>query len=148
MASNTFKEKEPEFLQDSEFSEIKELVEKRKKNKKESSVLKGLQSILDGTILTRGIMVNRLPFLFYIVFIAILYIGNSYYAEKKIIEIEKVNKELKELRSENISTKSKLMNCSRQSEVIKRIISSGVKESLCPPQKIIVQKDTIKLDNE
>ncbi|NTW32978.1 MAG: hypothetical protein HGB12_10180 [Bacteroidetes bacterium] len=143
MASNTFKEKEkvaelpPE---EPEFTEVKE--QKKKKKKKENPLLKGLRSVMDGTILTRNLLVRRLPFLLYIVFIAILYIGNSFYVEKRIIEIEKIKKELKELRSENISIKSKLMNCSRQSEIIKRITSSGIKESLCPPNKIFVQKDT------
>ena len=148
MASNTFKEKETKLSQEPEFTEVKEQTEKRKK-KREHPVLKSVQSVLDGTILTRGLIVKRLPFLFYIVLIAIFYIGNSFYAEKKLIEIEKVKKELKELRSENISIKSRLMNISRQSEIIKRITSNGIKESLYPPSKIYVQKDTTtKNDNE
>jgi len=115
-----------------------------KKKKKGNVVLKGIQSVLDGTILTRDNVVKSLPFFLYITFLAILYIGNSYYAEKKIIEIEKMKKELKELRSENISTKSKLMFYSKQSEVMKRIGIYGLKESVNPPHKIFIMKDTTK----
>lgn len=138
MAENTYKG-----------PEIKEAPEKIKENlprkkKKGNPVFKGIQSVLDGTILTRERVVKSLPFLFYLAFLAILYIANSYYAEKKIIEIEKVKKEMKELRSENISVKSNLMFYSRQSEVLKRISNYGIKESLIPPKKIFIEKDTGK----
>jgi len=138
MGSNTFKESE----KTEEPEVVKEVPQKKKK--KGNPVLKGVQSVLDGTILTRDRVVQSLPFLFYITFITILYIANSYYAEKKIIEIEKMKKDLKELRSEYISTKSKLMFSSRQTEVMKKIGLYGVKESLKPPRKIFVENDTTK----
>lgn len=138
MTGNTFKE--PEVVEEEPVVPRP----KKKKKKKEHPVLKGVQSILDGTILTRDKVVNSLPFLFYIMLLAIMYIANSYYAEKKIIGIEKIKKEIKELRSENITTKSRLMFYSRQSEVIKRIGPYGIKESLIPPRKIFVSKDTSK----
>jgi signal peptidase I len=138
MTGNTYKE--PEVVEEEPVVPRP----KKKKKKKENPVLKGVQSVLDGTILTRDKVVNSLPFLFYMMLLAIMYIANSYYAEKKIIEIEKIKKEIKELRSENITTKSKLMFYSRQSEVVKRIGPYGIKESLIPPRKIFVSKDTTK----
>ena len=138
MSENTFKE--PEVIEEPEV--VKE--KPKKKKRKANPVVKGVQSVMDGTILTRDKVVKSLPFLLYIAFLAMLYIGNSYYAEKKIIEIEKVKKELKELRSENITTKSKLMFYSRQSEVMKRIMPYGIKESLLPPNKIFAEKDNTK----
>lgn len=140
MASNTFKEPEEKVK---EPEEVQENTEKKKK-KKNNPVLKGVQSVLDGTILTRKKVVKSLPFLFYLTFLVILYIANQYYLEKKTIEIEKVKKELKELWSDNIITKSKLMFYSRQSEVIKRAEQYGIKESLIPPHKIIAERDTTK----
>jgi hypothetical protein len=140
MASNTLKEpeekvKEPEDLQ--------ERPEGKKKEKK-FSVLKGTQSVLDGTILTKKKVVKSLPFMFYLTFLVILYIANQYYSEKKIIEIEKVKKEMKELRSEYITTKSILMNINRQSEILKKAELYGIKESLIPPHKIFAERDTTK----
>jgi hypothetical protein len=139
MTGNTFKE--PEVVEEEPVVSRP----RKKKKKKENPVLKGVQSVLDGTILTRDKVVNSLPFLFYIMLIAMLYIANSYYAEKKVIEIEKIKKEIKELRSENITTKSTLMFCSRQSEVVRRIEPYGIKESLIPPRKIFVSRDTSKV---
>jgi hypothetical protein len=137
MTQNTFKE--PEVKEEPE--EVKERPAKKKK--KANPVFKGVQSVMDGTILTKEKVVRSLPFMLYITLLAVGYIFNSYYAEKKVIEIEKVKKELKELRSENIATKSNLMFNSRQSEVVKRIFPYGIKESVIPPTKIFTKKDTL-----
>ena len=137
MQENTFKEQIHE-----ESEEIKEKPVAKKR--KENTVLKGFHSVLDGTFLTKEKVVKNLPFLFFIAFLAFIYIGNSYYAEKKIIEIEKVKKDLKELRSEDITTRSKLMNTSKQSEIVRMISLYGVKESVTPPEKLLIVKDTLK----
>ena len=144
MAKNYLKEPEENSERPEKQEENEDYPEKKKK--KDYFVLKALVSVLDGTILTRETVVKSIPFVFYLTFIAILYIANTYYAEKKTIEIEKVKKELKELRSENISTKSNLMFCSRQTEVIKRLGQTGLKESLMPPFKIIVENKTTVAD--
>ncbi len=136
MKENTFKE--PEIKEEPEVIKEKPPQKKRKVN----PVIRLIQSVMDGTILTREKVVKTLPFLLYIAFLAILYIANTYYAEKKVIEIEKVKRELKELRSESISIESRLMYYSRQTEVMKRIIPYGIKESLIPPKKIFTEKDT------
>ena len=140
MGSNSYKE--PEEIEQPEV--VKKEPPKKKKKRKQNPVLKGVQSVLDGTILAKENVIQTLPYVFFLAFIAILYIANSYYAEKKIIEIDKIKKDLKELRSESITNKSKLMLCSRQSEVFKRIEPYGIKESVVPPHKIIAIIDTSK----
>ena len=66
------------------------------------------------------------------------YIANSYYAERVIREIDKTKTELKEKRAEYISTKSMLMNNSRQSQVAGALESVNIKETTEPPKMIIV----------
>ncbi|MFH0866590.1 MAG: FtsL-like putative cell division protein [Bacteroidota bacterium] len=134
MGSNTYRE--PENAE----PEIKQ--EKPERKQRNNPVLKGVQSVLDGNVLARDSVLKGIPFVFYAALLIVFYIANTYYAEKKIIEIEKIKRELKELRSENITSKSKLMYYSRQSEVIKRIEPYGIKESLIPPRKIFVEPDT------
>ena len=73
-----------------------------------------------------------------------LYIANSYYAEKTIRQIDRVNQELKEMRSEYISTKSELMIMSRQSQVAASVEELGLKESVVPPKKIILKSSNEK----
>lgn len=107
---------------------------------KTSSFRRMIQSILGGGFLTKDGVVNQLPFLFYATFLAILYIANIYYAEKDIREFNALKKELKELRYEYITSKSSLMNISKQSEIAKRLLGSGIKESVVPPYKLVLVK--------
>jgi hypothetical protein len=110
--------------------------EPRKKNVSPAKVVQG---VLDGTILTRGQLFQLIPFILYVVFLIMLAIANTYYAEKMVRQIEAVKKELKELRYEQITTRSELMYISKQSEVARRLKVTGLKESTVPPEKILIR---------
>lgn len=81
---------------------------------------------------------NMLPFLFFLTVLGMLYIANKHYAEKNIRQIEKINKELKELKWEHLTAKSILMSKSKQSEVVKVTKTFGLNEAVVPPTKIVV----------
>jgi len=49
---------------------------------------------------------------------------------------DRTARELKELRYEHITIKSQLMTLSKQSEVAKRLVGTGIQESVVPPEKI------------
>jgi hypothetical protein len=106
---------------------------KAKKQKKNP-----LKAIIEGTILTRENVVKQLPFLIYIFLMAVMYIANSYNAEKAIIESTRTKKLNEEYRYSYINTHSKLMNVSRQSELAHKLVNTGIKELKAPPRKIIV----------
>ena len=78
----------------------------------------------------------------YYAVIAIFYIANGYYADDKIREVNKTSNDIKELRTEYISSKSDLMFVSKQSEIAKRVEKLGLKEPVVAPMKIEI--DTIK----
>lgn len=86
----------------------------------------------------RRMVVSFMPYLFFLFLLALLYIGNSYYAEKTIRDIDRTEKELKELRSQFITARSELMYRSKLTEVASAIRNRGVKESTEAPRKIIV----------
>ena len=74
-----------------------------------------LRDLVDGNILTRN------------------------HAEKKVIELNHLQSEVKELRARWISTSSELVRISRQSEV-RQLVNSydlGLEENLDPPKKLI-----------
>lgn len=97
--------------------------------------------VINGNFLTNKSSLKQAPFVLFLTVVALFYIANSYYAERKIRQINKINNELKELRSEYITSKSKLMFVSKQSEVAKTAEEMGlpIKESTTPPGKIIVK---------
>lgn len=112
--------------------------------KVESKELKGgsIRDFLDGTIITRTIVVKQLPFIIFLSIIGIIYIGNRYHAEKVIRDINRVQEDVRNLRAEEITTASQLMKISKQSEVVKMVKEKnlGLVESTEPPAKIKSRK--------
>jgi len=130
-----------------EAPEKKEKAAKKSRRKKERtgrkinfSPAKTLASILDGTFLTRELVLRWLPFALFMVFLAMVYIANNYAAQRKIRAIDQINREIKELRNEHISTKSELMYMSKMSEVAKKLENEGIKEAKYPPKKIFIDQ--------
>jgi hypothetical protein len=84
---------------------------------------------------------SALPFVLFVAFLGMIYIGNRHLAEKNIRDIDKLTKEVKELSWGYKSTKAELAFKSTLTEVAKRADTLGIKESLQPPQKIEVKGD-------
>lgn len=93
--------------------------------------------ILNGEFFTRETVSGLLPFIGFLSVLAILYISNTFYAEKTIRKIDFIHGELKELKAEFITAKSDRMFKSKQSEVAKESQKIGIKESVEPPVKLI-----------
>jgi len=110
---------------------------KQQKTVKENKIGKAAHSLIDGSFLMKDKVVRLLPFALYITLLTIIYVANSYYAEKSVMEIDRLKRELEELRFQEITTKSDLMHLSKQSEVAKTLESQGIKESTIPPHKIV-----------
>ena len=121
----------------------KESTEKQEKEKKSSSP-NFFVSLISGNFLAKENVVNSLPFVFYLTLLGILYIANGYNAEKLVRELDHVNDDLKELRSEYITIKSDLNYESKQSQVAEKTEPFGVMESIVPPTKIMLSKKEIE----
>ena len=105
-------------------------------------------NIIIGEFFSRDSFFKTIPFLGYLTIIAIVYISNTYYAEKTFRQIEKTKIELKELRFQYISSKSELMFYSKQTEIAKRVINKGLKVTTIPPFKIFYDKDSLNAKNQ
>ncbi len=118
-------------------------IQKKTKSQRKGVLAKGLSSVFSGTFLTNQKSQRNMPFVVFLACIALLYIANGYYADDKIREVNKLNNQLKELRTEYIFTKSELMFASKQSEVAKSAEKLGLKEPVVPPY--IIQADSSEL---
>jgi hypothetical protein len=98
------------------------------------------------SIMEKERIIKMMPFVFFLTMLGLIYIANSYYAEKTIREIDATTKEIKELRSEFISVQSDLMIKSKQTEVLNAVSPMGLQQSLEPPKKIVVPAKTVKED--
>lgn len=112
---------------------------KEHKNQKRG-VARTFAGLLNGNFLTREDVIKHLPFLFFMAFLMIVYIGYGYYVEKTVKELYRVEAELKELKSEYITTKSELMYRSKQSQVAELTSELGIFEATAPPKKIVVEE--------
>jgi hypothetical protein len=104
---------------------------------------KSVKSFIGGAILTDERVTRQIPFVFFLVFLGLVLITNRNWSEKTIREIEVLQDNIKELRSESITNSAKLMNVSRPSEVVSRIKEAGLglEEPIKPPQKLRVKKE-------
>jgi len=109
---------------------------------------KAVKEFLGGDYLSREWVTSNIPFLFYVAVLTMVYIGNTYNTEKKYKDIERTKNELKELRYRYITTKSALMFQCRQSEISKKAIVYGLKETLFPPYKILYSENILSASQE
>ena len=102
-----------------------------------------LRDLLDGNVLTRKAVLKQSRFILLLVLIAFLSIANRNHAEKTVIQLNRLQSDVKELRARSISTSSELVAISRQSEV-KQLVNRyelGLEENLEPPKKLIVNEE-------
>lgn len=83
---------------------------------------------------------DALPFILFLAFLGMIYIGNRHLAEKNIRDIDKITREVKEMSWDYKATKAELAYKSTLTEVAKRADTLGVKESIQPPQKISAEE--------
>ena len=102
---------------------------------------KSVHSILDGSFLTRDKFMKAMPFITFLMLLGIIYITNIFHVEKAKRQIDDLEEEIRELRYEYISSRSKLMYESKPSEIAVKLKETGISESLDPPKKIMVSPD-------
>jgi len=105
------------------------------------SVFAGLEKRMRlETYFEDGFPVKYLPKILFGMFLSLIYISNTHYAEKTTRAINKAQSEVEDLRADFTTLKADVMFASKQSEVARRVKSLGLKESVKPPYKIIVKE--------
>ena len=109
--------------------------------KEESGKQFSFRSLIDGNVLTQKAVIKQAPFIVLLVLIAFLSIANRNHAEKLVIRSNTLQNEVKELRSQAISTSSELMKFSRQTTVERIVRERGLdlEENLEPPKKLVIE---------
>jgi len=105
---------------------------------KEGSATVFFRKLFTEGVVSKEAATDMLPFLVFLCVLGMIYIANSHMAVKSIRDIDRLNKEVKELSWEYKSLKSDLMFRSKLTEVAKKVDTLGIKELIEPPKKIIV----------
>ncbi len=101
-----------------------------------------LMQFLSGNILNREAIKKHLWYALFVVLLSFIYINNKYKTEDLLINIIRLQNEVKELRDRSVSYAADLMSLSRESEVIKIVNDKNLKlqELTMPPEKIEIKK--------
>lgn len=92
---------------------------------------------MDG-LFREGLPVRYLPHVLFIMFLTLLYIGNTHYGYRMNRNIQKLKLETEDLRADYTTLKSDYMEASKQSEVARKVAAYGLVESSSPPFRITV----------
>jgi hypothetical protein len=101
------------------------------------------RDLLDGNVLTRKSVLKQSRFILLLVLIAFFSIANRNHAEKTVIQLSRLQSDVKEMRAKSISISSDLVKISRQAEVVRLVnrYNLGLEENLEPPHKLIVNEE-------
>ena len=106
-----------------------------------TSVFSGIENRLKlETYFEEGFPIKYLPKIVFGMALSLIYISNTHYAEKTTRAINKAQSEVEDLRADYTTLKSDVMFASKQSEVARRVKVLGLKESLTPPFKVVVEE--------
>ena len=87
-----------------------------------------------------GIPVELFPKVLFTTGLIILYIGLTHSNENKIRTINKLEKEVEDLRADYTTLKAEYMFDSKQSEVAKKVKVFGLEETTEPPKKVLIKE--------
>lgn len=120
-----------------------EIVEERPKEVKSSKKTKknGVITVLGGDLLVNEGFLKLFPFLMYVVFLLMLCIANTYIAEDVNREIARLNKQEESLYVEYVYYNSEITKCTTQSNLVRKLERKGIKESVVPLRKIVVNRE-------
>ncbi|WP_456463684.1 FtsL-like putative cell division protein [Lutibacter sp.] len=103
-----------------------------------SIVKEKIYNVLKGGFLVNEDSFKNWRFILFVVLLMLLMIASSHSSDKKVMEIAKLNKEIKELRAEFVDTRSTSMELKLESTIRKKVLDLGLKPSENPPQVIRV----------
>lgn len=100
----------------------------------------GIYNILKGKFLFSDDAMKNWRMILFLSLLAIIMIGSSHRADKKVHYIAQLNAEVKELHSEFVDTRLEARRLKMESVVTRKVEQMGLAPSLTPPKKIKVTK--------
>ena len=99
-------------------------------------------NLLKGKFLISDEAFKNWRFIIFLSVLALIMIASSHRADKKVHYIAKLNNDVKELKSEYVDVRMKLMQAKMESKIISAMENRGLYPSVLPPQKIMIKSIT------
>lgn len=100
-----------------------------------------IRSILGGDILANDFFKRQTSLLILIMVLTILYIDNRYESQQELIEIDRLKKELTDVKYDALTRSSELMEKSRQSRIEEYIASQESNLETATSRPYLIKKD-------
>jgi hypothetical protein len=122
---------------------MKEQSPNKQKKQKENNSAKhmSIRSILGGDILANDFFKRQTTLLILIMVLTILYIDNRYECQQEMIEIDRLKKELTDIKYDALTRSSELMEKSRQSRIEEYISAAGSHLETATNRPYLIKKD-------
>lgn len=98
----------------------------------------GIFNVLKGRFLTSDDSLGNWKFISFIVILMMLMIASAHSSDKKVMQVAKLNKEVKELRAHFVDLRSISMKMKLESSIRGKVLDMGLIPSETPPQVISV----------
>lgn len=95
--------------------------------------------ILEIEFFSKADIQKWLPFVAYCTVLAFIYISNRIYAEKRIRQLNTLQKEVRNVQADYYTIKSSIENLTKPTEIARRVQHLGLKQNLKPAE--IIKKD-------
>jgi cell division protein FtsL len=139
--SNQFRKRLAEQEEEFEAQKEVEIPEEPKQPREDGAATAFFRKLFTEGVVSKESATGMLPYLIFLCVLGMIYIANSHMAVKNIRDIDRLNKEVKELSWEYKSLKADLMFKSKQTEVEAKVDTLGLKALIEPPKKIIVSNN-------
>ena len=122
---------------------MKEQSPNKQKKQKENTSAKhmSIRSILGGDILANDFFKRQTTLLILIMVLTILYIDNRYECQQEMIEIDRLKKELTDIKYDALTRSSELMEKTRQSRIEEYISAAGSHLETATNRPYLIKKD-------
>lgn len=122
---------------------MKEQSPNKQKKQKENTSAKhmSIRSILGGDILANDFFKRQTTLLILIMVLTILYIDNRYECQQEMIEIDRLKKELTDIKYDALTRSSELMEKSRQSRIEEYISTEESHLETATNRPYLIKKD-------
>jgi len=100
---------------------------------------RGTRQIFDLNYWSSDLILQNLPFVLFLGFLAVIYIANAHYAERNVRKIQVLQREIKELRWHYMSLEAEVMYKTKRSEMVESVKEEGLRPITTKPRKILVE---------
>jgi hypothetical protein len=97
---------------------------------------KNFYNLIKGKCLVSDDAFKNWRFIIFLSVLALIMIASSHSADKKVHRIAQLSNEVKELKSEYVDIRMRLMQTKLESKIIAAMAKRGLQPSVTPPQKI------------